>query len=81
MKKHLRAAARIAFLLTFGLLAVLMGAAIILWVLYNEFIHRLPQYTGTHWWHPLGIGPVLIGTGIYWLRSLRSPSAAEHTRT
>ena len=57
--------------LTFGLLASLIGAAIIVWICYNEFIERLPQYTGTHWWEPFGIAPAMIGIGVYWLRGLR----------
>ena len=73
--------ARIAFRLTFGLVAVTMGSALILWVLYNEFIHRFPQYTGTHWWEPFGIGPAMIATGVYWLRTLRKPSENERTET
>ena len=52
-----------AFRLTFGLLAVVMGCGLILWVCYNEFIYRLPQYSGTHWWEPLGAGPVMVGIG------------------
>jgi hypothetical protein len=46
----IRTVARIVFRLTFGVLAIVMGAAIIVWVLWNEFIHRFPQYPGTHWW-------------------------------
>jgi hypothetical protein len=64
--------ARNAFRLTFGLLAVAMGCGLILWVCYNEFIRRLPQYSGTHWWEPLGAGPVMVGIGVYGLRSSRS---------
>ena len=63
-----------------GLLAAVMGCGLILWVCYNEFIHRLPQYSGTHWWKPLGAGPVMVGIGVYWLRSSRSPPKSEHTR-
>jgi hypothetical protein len=81
MKLHVRAIVRTAFRLTLGVLAILFGATIILWVCYNELVHRLPQYTGTHWWAPLGIGPVMIGTGVYWLRSLRSPRQSYHIGT
>ena len=59
------------FRLTFGLLALIMGFGLILWICYNEFIHRFPQYTGTHWWEPFGIGPAMIAIGIYWLRTMR----------
>ena len=73
--------ARIAFRLTSGLLAVVTGGfGLILWVCYNEFIHRLPQYSGTDWWEPLGAGPVMVGIGVYWLRSSRSPPKSGHTR-
>jgi hypothetical protein len=61
--------AHMAFCLMFGMLAVVVGCGLILWVCYNELIHRLPQYSGTHWWEPLGAGPVLVGIGVYWLRS------------
>ena len=39
--------ARYIFRLTFGVLAVFLGLAIIAWVCYNEFIERLPQYGGS----------------------------------
>jgi hypothetical protein len=42
--------ARYIFGLTFGGLAVILGLGIIGWVCYNEFIERLPQYGGSHWW-------------------------------
>ncbi len=57
--------------LLFGLLAVFIGVAIIGWVCYNEFIAPQPEYPGTRWWQPLGIAPVMLGVGIYWLRGLR----------
>jgi len=41
--------ARYIFRLTFGVLAVLLGLAIIGWVCYNEFVERLPQYGGFRW--------------------------------
>jgi hypothetical protein len=50
-----------------GVLAIVIGLAIIAWIGYNEFVERLPQYTGFHWWEPFGIAPVLISTGWYWL--------------
>ena len=57
--------AQMAFRLTFGLLAVVMGCGLILWVCYNEFIHRLPQYSGTHW-----LGAARHGSRYGWNRSL-----------
>ena len=56
---------------TLGVLAIVIGLAIIAWIGYNEFVERLPQYTGFHWWEPFGMAPVLISTGWYWLRGLR----------
>jgi hypothetical protein len=47
--------ARYIFRLTFGVLAVFLGLAIIAWVCYNEFIERLPQYGGFHWWEPFDL--------------------------
>jgi len=55
--------ARYIFRLTFGVLAVLLGLAIIGWVCYNEFVERLPQYGGFRWWELFGIGPALVTTG------------------
>ncbi|HET7227553.1 MAG TPA: hypothetical protein VFJ55_02840 [Chthoniobacterales bacterium] len=54
-----------------GVLAIVIGLAIIAWIGYNEFVERLPPYTGFHWWEPFGMAPVLISTGWYWLRGLR----------
>ena len=54
-----------------GVLAIVIGLAIIAWIGYNEFVERLPQYTGFHWWEPFGIAPLLVSTGWYWLRGLR----------
>jgi len=54
-----------------GVLAIVIGLAIIAWIGYNEFVERLPQYTGFHWWEPFGIAPLLVSTGWYWLCSLR----------
>jgi len=47
---------------------------------YNEFVERLPQYSGFHWWEPFGIGPVLITTGWYWLRSLGEKRVTDDVR-
>jgi len=53
----------------FGVLAIVIGLAIIVWIGYSEFVECLPQYTGFHWWEPLGMAPLLISTGWYWLRT------------
>jgi len=58
-----------AFLkLIFALLALLMGISIILWVVYNEFIHRLPEYERPPFLGTFGIAPVMIAVGFYWAR-------------
>lgn len=48
-----------------GLGCIAAGAAIVIWVLYNSFVERLPSYSGT--FLSLGIGPVLIWVGYRWL--------------
>lgn len=55
-----------------AVLAILIGAGIIAWVLYNEFVERLPEYQRPPLAGPLGIGPLMVGAGLYWGRqSLR----------
>lgn len=49
----------------FGLLCALIGVAIVVWVLYNTFVERQPEYTGG--FMALGIGPALILFGLGWL--------------
>lgn len=62
-----------------SLLAIVIGSAIILWVLYNKFVQQQPDFQqgGT----PLGVGPVMLVTGIYWavkaVQQLRAESVAE----
>ena len=46
-----------------GVLAIVIGLAIITWTGCNEFVERLPQYRGFHWWEPFGIAPLLVSTG------------------
>ena len=48
-----------------GLTSIVIGGAIICWVLYNTFIERLPQYTGG--FLTFGIGPALLAVGAGWL--------------
>lgn len=52
----------------FGLLALVIGVSIIVWILYNEIIHRLPDYRRPPLAGPFGIAPVMIGVGVMWLR-------------
>jgi hypothetical protein len=52
----------------FALLALLMGISIILWVCYNECIHKLPEYERPPFVGPFGIAPAMIIVGLYWAR-------------
>ena len=54
----------------FSFLAILFGTSIILWVLYNEFVERLPSYNRPSYAPYVGIGPIMLATGLYWARSL-----------
>ena len=51
----------------FGLLCATIGLGIIVWVLYNTFVERQPQYTGG--FLTLGMGPSLVLFGCGWLVS------------
>jgi hypothetical protein len=61
---------RLVFKSIFSLLAILFGCSIILWVLYNEFIHRLPDYRPLPLAAPFGIAPSMIAAGLYWGRQV-----------
>ena len=52
----------------FSVLAILIGSSIIVWVLYNEFIERRPQFVRPPWAATFGVGPAMIGVGVYWGR-------------
>lgn len=52
--------------LVFGLVALLMGISIVLWVVYNEYIQRLPEYERPPFLGTFGIAPVMIAAGFYW---------------
>lgn len=49
----------------FGLSCAAVGLTIVVWVLYNTFVERQPQYTGG--FLTLGIGPVLVLFGVGWV--------------
>lgn len=51
----------------FGLICAAIGMAIVLWILYNTFIDRQPQYRPQLF--GLGVGPVLLLFGIGWIAS------------
>jgi hypothetical protein len=56
-----------AFLkLLLALLTVFIGAAIVLWVCYNELIQRLPEYERPPLVGVFGIAPIMILVGLYW---------------
>ena len=56
--------------LLFGLLAVGIAAAIILWVLYNSLIERQPEFTGGTIFGGFGIAPIMLYFGFRALKSL-----------
>ena len=57
-----------SFYILFGFLAILFGAGIIIWVLYNEFIEKQAQYERPPLIGAFGVGPVLCGVGFLWIR-------------
>jgi hypothetical protein len=53
-----------------GLASFALGAAICIWVPYNLFVRRLPQFR----WNALeglGLGPAMLAFGWWWLRGAR----------
>lgn len=62
----------------FGLLSTAIGMAILVWILYNTFVDRQPQYR-PHLFG-FGIGPLLLLFGIGWIASAfrrRSPDSDD----
>lgn len=59
------------FRLVFGLLAVMIGLSIIMWVLYNHVVERQPEFTGPRFFGGFGIALPMLSVGIYWLRNLK----------
>lgn len=53
----------------FGLTSITIGFAIIAWVLYNTFVERQPEYTGSTPWMSFGIAPAAIAFGASVIRS------------
>ena len=63
-----------------GLVSILFGVAIVVWVFYNVFIERQPSYTGPALVYSLssfGIGPALIYIGRYWMVSAFDKNAGR----
>jgi hypothetical protein len=60
----------LVFKAVFSILAMIIGCSIIVWVIYNEFIHRLPEYQRPPLAGPLGIAPAMIGVGVYWVKQV-----------
>ena len=56
------------FYLTFGLLAVLIGSGIGVWLFYNMVIERQAEFTGISNVGQVFMPFVMVGWGIYWLR-------------
>ncbi|MDN3650072.1 hypothetical protein QWZ13_14220 [Reinekea marina] len=54
-----------------AILAIGIGSAIIVWVLYNVFVETQPQYTGSNFitsFGSFGISIPMVGIGIYWFK-------------
>ena len=51
----------------FGLLTFTFGVAMVAWVIYNSFVERQPEYTGS--FLTFGIGPMCILFGAGWMAS------------
>jgi hypothetical protein len=47
----------------FGVLAIVIGLAIIAWIGYNEFVETFATARGLSWWKPFGMAPGPAGTG------------------
>ena len=60
----------LAFKALFSILAIIIGVFIIVWVIYNELIHRLPEYQRPPLAGPLGVAPAMIGIGVYWAKRI-----------
>lgn len=55
---------------TFGILGSVIGAGIILWVLYNVFVERQPEFIVPALVGGFGMGPAILIFGLYFLESL-----------
>ncbi len=68
---------RRAVYLVMGATSCLIGATIILWVLYNHLIQRLPEFRPAPLIGAFGIGPVLCIVGVQWIRKALTSSNGE----
>ncbi len=59
------------FRLVFGVLGVLFGTSIIIWVLYNYLVKRQPEFSGPRFFSGFGAAVPMLTMGIYWLRNLK----------
>ncbi len=57
--------------------SVVVGTVCLVWVFYNRFIERLPEFKDSSLLPSLGIGPLLIATGYAWLRNIKSTDLHE----
>ena len=59
------------FRLVFGVLGVLFGTSIIIWVLYNYLIKREPEFSGPRFFCGFGAAVPMVTVGTYWLQNLK----------
>ena len=52
---------------SFGLIALVTGLTLIVWVLYNVLVERQPEFRWSPW-QGFGIGPPLVVAGWIWMR-------------
>lgn len=57
----------------FGVLGVVIGTSIILWVLYNVFVERQPEFIVPALVGGFGMGPAILLFGLYCLKLLLVP--------
>ena len=55
----------------FAILAIIIGAALLIWILYNTFIEMQPEYEpySGAWYFNIGRALLFISVGFYWLRT------------
>jgi hypothetical protein len=56
------------FLVVPGVVSLACGLAMVFWVVYNSYVHRLPAYTGTDGLQAIVMGSLMIVWGFWLLR-------------
>lgn len=51
-----------------SILALLIGSSITVWVLYNEFVQRQPEFQRPAGAGFFGVGPIMVAFGVIWGR-------------